>query len=200
MKRLVLALSMLLGVAAAAHNEVALAAHAASGASGAPHVSVPLPPPPENTDIRAVTLDGRQVVLKNDKTWDFVNLEQSDPANSAVLTVTRVWDMGDACKLQFRLTNNLGYRISALVPRLAVQNNDGIIYDTKSLSFASIKPTDSQYTEVQFSGIGCQNISNMKVTEAPRCRMGKIDQWNEAEGECLSHIFVEPSQDINISK
>jgi len=30
--------------------------------------------------------------------------------------------------------------------------------------------------------------------------MGEIDQFNEEEGECLSHIFVEPSDKINISK
>jgi hypothetical protein len=154
----------------------------------------------QDEDIKAVTLDGRPVVLKSDNTWEFVNFEEGDPANSAVLTVTRIWEMDDACKLQFRLQNNLGYRISALVPRITVQNHDGIIYDTKSISFASIKPTDSQYTEIQFSGIGCHGIKHMKVFDAARCRMGKIDQWNEAEGECLSHLVVEPSQEINISK
>jgi len=151
-------------------------------------------------DISAVTLDGKAVVLKSDHTWEFVELAAGDPANSAVLTVTRVWEMDDACKLQFRLKNNLGYRISALVPRLSVQNQDGIIYDTKSISFASIKPTDTQFTEIQFSGIGCHNIAHIKVFDAGRCRMGEIDQWNEKEGECLSHIIVEPSQDVNISK
>lgn len=150
--------------------------------------------------IRAVTLDGRQVLLKGDNTWEFVQSNTADPSISAVLTVTRIWDMDDACRLQFRLQNNLGYRISALVPRLAVQNKDGVIYDSKSISFASIKPTDDQYTEVQFSGIGCHAISHMKVYDAARCRMGEIDQWNEEEGECLSHIYVEPSKEINISK
>lgn len=154
----------------------------------------------EDANIKAVTLDGRPVLLKSDNTWEFTKFEQGNPADSAVLTVTRIWEMDDACKLQFRLTNNLGYRISALVPRISVQNKDGIIYDTKSISFASIKPTDSQYTEVQFSGIGCHSIEHMKVFDAARCRMGKIDQWNEAEGECLSHLYVEPSQDINITK
>ncbi|MEZ5570831.1 MAG: hypothetical protein R3E64_02315 [Halioglobus sp.] len=151
-------------------------------------------------NLKAVTLDGRPVLLKSDNTWEFEPVEPGDPSTSAVLSVTRLWDMEDACKLQFRLQNNLGYRISALVPRLSVQNNDGIIYDTKSIAFASIKPTNDQYTEIQFSGIGCHNIAHIKVFDAGRCRMGEIDQWNEEEGECLSHIYVEPSQDINISK
>ena len=151
-------------------------------------------------DIKAVTFDGRDVLLKSDHTWDFAQLAEGDPSNSAVLTITRIWEMQDACKLQFRLQNNMDYRISALVPRLSVQNQEGVIYDSKSISFASIKPTDDQYTEVQFSGIGCHAISHMKVYDAARCRMGEMDLWNEKEGECLSHIYVEPSQDINISK
>jgi hypothetical protein len=158
------------------------------------------PVPLSDGPISAVTLDGRRVVLNPDNTWEFVSAQAADPATSAVLTVTRVWEMEDACKLQFRLQNNLGYRISALVPRMTIQNEDGIIYDTKSLSFASIKPTDDQYTEIQFSGIGCHAISHIKVFDAARCRMGEIDQWNEEEGQCLSLIYVEPSNEINISK
>lgn len=150
--------------------------------------------------INAVTMDGRRVVLNDDNTWEFVHSAEADPATSAVLAVTKIWEMDQACKLQFRLQNNLGYRISALVPRMSIQNKDGVIYDTKSISFASIKPTDDQYTEIQFSGIGCHAISQIKVFDAARCRMGEIDQWNEKEGECLSLIYVEPSNEINISK
>ncbi len=152
------------------------------------------------TDITAVTVDGRTVVLKADNTWEFAEITQGDPSVSAVLTVTRIWDMGKACKLQFRLQNNLSYRISTLVPRLTVMNKEGVIYDSKSIAFASIKPTNDKYTDVQFERIGCQEISHIRVHDAARCRMGDIDQWNEEEGECLSHIYVEPSDLINISK
>jgi len=150
--------------------------------------------------IPAVTMDGRRVMLHGDNTWEFVTVAEADPAVSAVLTVTRVWEMDEACKLQFRLQNNLGYRISTLVPRMSIQNKNGVIYDTKSISFASIKPTDDQYTEIQFSGIGCRDISQIKVFDAARCRMGEIDQWNEKEGECLSLLVVEHSNEIPISK
>lgn len=153
-----------------------------------------------DTDIRAVTLDGRQVLLKDDQTWEFVERQEGDPSVSAVLTVTQIWDMEKACKLQFRLQNNLGYRISTLVPRLSVLNRDGVIYDSKSISFASIKPTNYKFTDVQFAGIGCKDISHVKVIDAKHCNMGDIDQWNEEEGECLSHLYVEPSELINISK
>jgi hypothetical protein len=151
-------------------------------------------------DIKAVTLDGRPVLLKADQTWDFVEIVAGDPSVSAVLSVTRIWDMKRACKLQFRLQNNLGYRISTLVPRMSVLNQQGVVYDSKSIAFASIKPTNYKYTDVQFEGIGCEEISQVKVLGAPRCNMGDIDQWNEEEGECFSLLYIEPSELINISK
>jgi len=151
-------------------------------------------------DLKAVTKDGRQVRLNSDYTWEFIEFVAGDPANSAVLTITQVWEMQDACKLQFRLQNNLGYKIHALVPRFAILNNEGIVYDSPSISFTSIMPTKNKYTEIQISGIGCHEISHLKVIDAARCRMGELDQWNEEDGECLSHIYVEPSQEINVSK
>lgn len=158
--------------------------------------AVPAPEP----ELQAVTRDGRQVLLKSDHTWDFVQFTEGDPSNSAVLTVTRVWDMQDACKLQFRLQNNLGYKIGAIVPRFTVVNKEGVLYESPSISFSGIMPTKNKYTEIQISGLGCNDISHMKLIDAARCRMGEIDIWNEKEGECLSHIYLEPSQQINISK
>jgi hypothetical protein len=151
-------------------------------------------------EFKAVTRDGRQVLLKSDHTWEFIQFVQGDPSTSAVLTVTQVWDMQDACKIQFRLQNNLGYKIHALVPRFAILNKEGVIYDTPSISFTSIMPTKNEYTEIQISGVGCHDMSQVKLIDAARCRMGDLDQWNEEEGECLSHIYLEPSQEINISK
>jgi hypothetical protein len=151
-------------------------------------------------DLKAVTTDGRQVRLNSDNTWEFIEFVAGDPANSAVLTVTQVWEMQDACKLQFRMQNNLGYKIHAIVPRFSIIIDGDIVYDTPSISFTSIMPTKSEFTELQISGIGCHQISHFKMIDAARCRMGELDQWNEQEGECFSYIYVEPSQEINISK
>jgi hypothetical protein len=152
------------------------------------------------SELKAVTRDGRQVLLNPDHTWQFVETALGDPSISAVLSVTKIWDMQKACKLQFRLQNNLGYKISNLVPRMSVQNKQGVIYDSKSISFASIKPTNDKFTDVQFGGIGCHEIAHLKVYDAARCNMGDIDQWNEEEGQCLGLLYVEPSELINISK
>ena len=98
------------------------------------------------------------------------------------------------------MQNNLGYRISSLVPRLAVRNQEGILYTTRSLSFTALKPTKAKYTFVQFSGIGCRDISQVQVFDASRCKMGEIDQFNEMPGQCLSRIYVQPSDLINFTR
>ncbi|MCP4467823.1 MAG: hypothetical protein GY813_13880 [Halieaceae bacterium] len=149
---------------------------------------------------QAYTSDGRRVMLNTDGTWDYFEVGSSDPGNSAVLRVTEVYEMDDACRVQFQLTNNLGYRISSLVPRLAVHNMDDIVYTERSLSYSAVKPTDSKWKSVQFTGLGCRDISRVVVFDASRCKMGEIDQFNEEKGECLSRIYVEPSDLINIIK
>lgn len=152
------------------------------------------------TGVHAFTSDGKRVLLKSDQTWEYVQAESNNPEDSAVLSVTEVVEMDDACAVQIKLQNNLGYRISSLVPRLAVRNEAGIVYTTTSLSFTAVKPTNAKYAHVQFTGIGCRDIAEVVVFDASRCKMGEIDQFNEEEGQCLSRIFVEPSDLINISK
>ena len=149
---------------------------------------------------QAYTADGRRVLLNNNGTWEYLEVESGEPENSAVLSVTEVYEMEGACRVQFRLTNNLGYRISSLVPRLAVHNQDDIVYTERSLSYSAIKPTDSKWTSVQFTGLGCKDISRVVVFDASRCKMGEIDQFNEEKGQCLERIFVAPSDLLNLTK
>ncbi|MEM9254292.1 MAG: hypothetical protein AAGA91_02530 [Pseudomonadota bacterium] len=151
-------------------------------------------------EIEAMTMDGQRVLLKSDHSWEPIVIPQGDPSTSAILTVTNVREMHEACGMQLRIQNNLGYKIRSLVPRFFVYNRQGILFDERSQSFSSIKPTKDQYKEIQFSGIGCYEISTIKVQEAHRCTMGDIDIHNEEEGECLALIYVEPSTLINISK
>tara|TARA_R110000823_G_scaffold47903_4_gene121786 strand:+ start:3055 stop:3618 length:564 start_codon:yes stop_codon:yes gene_type:complete len=155
----------------------------------------------DGPEMEAVTHDGRVVVLRKDHTWEFVEVERGDPANSAVLTVTEVKEMHEACGLQIRLQNNLTHRIRSIVPRFSVYNDKNIEFDSKSQSFTAVKPTRSQYKRIQFNGIGCHEITWVRVHDAARCTIGDVvDMFNEVDGQCLSYIYVEPSDLINISK
>lgn len=150
-------------------------------------------------EIEAITTDGQAVILYEDHTWEFVEYEPGNPETSAVLTVTKVEEMGEACRMQLHMQNNLTFKIRSLVPRFTVYNQDNVMYDSKSKSFTAIKPTRDQYRELQFS-IGCRDISRILVHGAERCTMGDIDMFNEEDGQCLSHIYMTPSDLINISK
>ena len=150
-------------------------------------------------EIEAMTNDGRPVILYEDHTWDFVEYEEGDPETSAVLTVTKVHEMDQACRMQLHLQNNLTFKIRSLVPRFTVYNQDNVMYESISKSFSQIKPTRDLYRDLQFS-LGCRDISRILVHGAERCTMGDIDMFNEEDGQCLAHIYVTPSDLINISK
>jgi len=150
--------------------------------------------------IKVVTPDGRRVLLRNDNTWEYIQVEQGLPSQSAVMEVANIKELRNACKVGLRLTNNLGYKIKSLVPSFSAYTSDGVLYETVSKSFSTIKPTRDQYRQIQFIGLRCQDIDHIVVSGAGHCSMGPMDKFNEAEGECLSHIYVQASDLISISK
>ena len=150
--------------------------------------------------IKALTTDGRTVLLKSDQTWEYLDPEPGDPATSAVLTVTKIREMQDACYFQFRLKNNLGYRIKSLVPSFSAYTRGGVLYETVSKAFSSIKPTLEQYRQIQFIGLRCKDIDHILVHGADHCHMGPLDKFTENPGKCLGHIYVQASDQIAISK
>jgi hypothetical protein len=150
--------------------------------------------------IEVVTPDGRHVLLRHDNTWEYIQIEQGKPTQSALIEVANMKELSNACKVGLRLTNNLGYKIKSLVPSFSAYTKDGVLYETVSKAFSSIKPTRNQYQQVQFIGLRCRDIGRIQVHGAGNCSMGPMDKFNEAEGECLSHIYVQASDLISISK
>ena len=150
--------------------------------------------------IEVVTPDGRHVLLRNDNTWEYLQVEQGKPTQSAMIEVANIKELRNACKVGLRLTNHLGYKIKSLVPSFSAYTKDGVLYETVSKAFSSLKPTRNQYRQVQFIGIRCQDIGRIQVHGAGNCSMGPMDKFNEAEGECLSHIYVQASDLIKIGK
>lgn len=150
--------------------------------------------------VVVVTPDGRRVLLRDDHTWEVVQAGQGDPAASAVISVANTRGLRNACKIGLRLENHLGYNIKSLIPSFSVYTRDGILFETVSKSFSSIKPTRDQYRQIQFIGITCDEIGHIRVHGAGHCSMGPMDKFNEAEGECLSHIYVQESDLLKITK
>lgn len=150
--------------------------------------------------VVVVTPDGRRVLLRDDHTWEDIEVDQEDPAVSAVMSVANISGVRNACKVGLRLKNNLGYKIKSLIPSFSVYTKKGVRFETVSKAFSSIKPTRDQYRQIQFVGITCEDIGHIRVHGAEHCSMGSMDKFNEAEGECLGHIHVQDSDLIKITK
>ena len=150
--------------------------------------------------VVVVKPDGGRVLLRNDHTWEVIEVEQDDPTMSAVISVANISGLRNACKIGLRLENNLGYNIKSLIPSFSAYTTKGVLYETVSKSFSSIKPTKKQYRQIQFIGITCEDIGHVRIHGAEHCSMGQMDKFNEAEGECLSHIHVKASDLIKITK
>jgi len=150
--------------------------------------------------VVVITPDGRRVLLRDDHTWELVEADQGDVTSSAVITVANVRELRNACKVGLRLENKLGYNIKSLIPSFSAHTTKGVLYETVSKAFSSIKPTRDQYKQIQFIGITCEGIGHIRVHGADHCSMGPMDKFNEEEGECLSHIYVQPSELIKVIK
>ena len=150
--------------------------------------------------VIVITPDGRRVLLRDDHTWEVVEAYQGDAASSAVITVANVRGLRNACKVGLRLENKLGYNIKSLIPSFSAHTTKGVLYETVSKAFSSIKPTRDQYKQIQFIGITCEGIGHIRVHGADHCSMGPMDKFNEKDGECLSHIYVQPSELIKVIK
>ena len=150
--------------------------------------------------IEVVTPRGRHVLLKNDHTWEYLEVEQPPAEKSAVLSVVNIKNLRNACGIGFRLTNNLPYLIKSLVPRFSAYTRDQIKFDTLSTSFDFIKPTGSQYKKITFIGISCPDILYIKVHGGDRCTMGPFTKFDSNEGECLEQVYLQESDLIKVIK
>ena len=59
--------------------------------------------------IEVVTPDGRHVLLRNDNTWEYLQVEQGKPTQSAMIVVAYIKEVRNAFKVGLRLSKLLGY-------------------------------------------------------------------------------------------
>ena len=177
-------------------------------------------------DFELTGPDGRRILLKDDKTWRYVEPDaaaESKPvagkddskaaasaqkdaaaetksAGEVLLYLDGKIDGNRVCRLQLRMVNNLPYEIRSLVPEFSILRANGVVYDSKFSGFSFLKPGDSQKREVRFNGIDCDDIARVKVGGGDRCEMGDLDKFSNAKGACLAHVRVEPSSVIRFDK
>ncbi len=146
--------------------------------------------------------DGRKVLLKDDGRWEYLSAEPEgeDGRGSAVLTVERRETIPQGCRLGLRLSNDLSTRIRSIVLRFTAYKAGPIAYETLSRGFSLIKPTDSQYREIRFRNVRCDDIVQVQVHGADNCHVGDLTKYTEGSESCLSLVKVADSDLIKIYK
>lgn len=169
-----------------------------AGALGA--VLLALAVPSSQAAMELTTPDGRRVLLNDDNTWAYVDDASEAPPDHLLLQVETVTPRSNGCRFGLRVTNNLGYPLRSIVPQFSAHKAGAVRFETRFQEFASVKPTASQYREVSFSGIRCEEIEFVLVSGGDRCTMGELNKYSGSEGECLRHVVVEPSDVVEIRK
>lgn len=157
-------------------------------------------------DMETTTPDGRKVLLKDDGTWSYVETEK--PADQekivvtgeGVLTLEQMVDLGQNCRIGFRLQNDTNYEIRSIVPRFVIYRKNGVAYEGRTLGFYSINPGNSLYRESLFRGISCADIGRIQVAGGERCTMGDLDRFAYTGGACLDRVRVVPSDRVQFDK
>lgn len=162
---------------------------------------------PARADFEITGPDGRRILLKDDGTWSYVDSATTDSAKvktvvvgEAVLSLERRIEVGRNCRFALRLVNNFTHEIQSIVPSFSAFRTNGVLYETVSTGFFSIKPGNQQSKEAFFQGIACPEIARVQVTGGDRCEMGDLDRFSNAKGECLARVRVVASDLVQFDK
>ncbi len=152
-------------------------------------------------DMTATTADGRKVLLRDNGTWKFTGkVEDVDGEPHATLTLEKKFDLARGCRLGLRLQNDLPAQIRTLVLRFTAFKGGAVAFETVSRGYSYIKPTVSQYQEISFRGITCEEISSVAVSAARNCHVGQLTKYSASEERCLELVDVRPSDMLPIAK
>ena len=154
-----------------------------------------------SADVTITIPDGRQVVLRDNGTWSVVeDGNDAEKRTYANLTVEKQFELPRGCKFGLRLRNDLSARIRTMVLRFTAYKGDQIAFETVSRGFSYIKPTNSQYQEIKFRGITCDEISSIEVFAARNCHVGDLTKYSAEAHHCLKLVKVNSNEIVAIAK
>ncbi len=160
-----------------------------------------------HADFEVTGPDGRRILLKDDGSWRYVDTAAGEAARAgdgkreeAVLSLLSRREAGPNCHFRLRLVNNLPYEIHNIVPTFVAYRANGVVYDSRTTGFYSMKPGNSQERELRFQGITCAEIDRLQVTGGDRCGMGELTRFSPLAGECLSRVRVVRSDLLRFEK
>ncbi len=156
-----------------------------------------------DADFEITAPDGDRILVKDDGTWVRLGKKAADSGkegSEAVLRLESKSELGVGCRYVLRLQNDFSYEIRSIVPAFFAYRPNGVVYDTQSVNFNTVRPGDSQTRQIQFLGIACKDISRLQVGGGDRCELGELDRFSNEKGECLSRIRVLASDLVQFDK
>lgn len=151
-------------------------------------------------ELTATTEDGRDVLLRENGTWSFVNEAGEKPKRIATLTVIRHESVSNGCVIGLELDNQLNELIRTLVLRFTAYLGPDVKFDTVSRGYSFVRPTLTSYEEIQFRGITCEDIASVEVSAARNCSVGELTKFSSDPWDCLELIEVAPTNRLAITK
>lgn len=146
------------------------------------------------------TDDGRKILLRSNGTWEPFEEAAAKAAGKAVLTLEKRANLPRGCRIGLRMQNNLAAQIRTLVLRFTAYKDGSIPFETVSRGYTYIKPTMSQYQEVTFRGITCDEVSSVEIFAARNCHIGDLTKYSATADDCLQLITVNPSDRMVLSR
>ena len=132
-----------------------------------------------------------------------VKIDQMEPVigggnAQAVLSLHKRYAYADACTFGLTLTNNLPYAITNIRFRFTAFTKNDVSHQQVTRNFVEIDPAKSQYREIDFSGITCDGIDHIEVSDPGRCAMGELTRFASQPGDCIRQVHIAESPYVRL--
>lgn len=162
---------------------------------------------PARADFEVRGPDGKQILLKDNGTWRYLDAEApvaatapAPPPDLAELQLLQRTEIPGGCGFSLALHNKLPYEVRSLVLEFSALRANGVVYTSTGLGFGPVKPGDDYRRDLRLMGIACQDIARLRVGGGDRCDMGALNKFSEPNGQCLALVQVKPSEVLSFNK
>jgi len=121
---------------------------------------------------------------------DSMDAVTSGGSGQAVLSLHKRSAGVDTCTFGLTLTNHLPYKIGNIAFRFTAYVKDDVSHQSILRNFFEIDATTDQYREIGFSGISCDGIRSIEVTDPGRCTLGELKRLSSRPGDCIRHVHI----------
>lgn len=141
--------------------------------------------------LRAITEDGRPVILEADGSWRFDNETQAAQPQRLALSVPRLQDVANGCRVSLHLTNLMpDQAIGNFTPRVAFWRSDRITPEREIMRFRDVAPRGTSELTQVLRYTACSVLTRIEISALQdSCVLG--GQAYE-DFECLEWTRADP--------